>query len=249
MNKRNSKKQVIWQDIVPVQKPKNPWQKFIFRIKKLKKSKKPARPAPHPRPSQPKSLHYDNLNSKKIKKQHLKCRLKPKKRLIIITAGLLIIILISIVYFTTIHNSKASLKNDIKTTDTTKKLVKSTPKFKTIIPAGKNIKDLGGWTRVSPADSDPVFAYVDKIGNISINVSQQPLPTDFETDTDSQLEQLAQSFKASEKISVGAYTIHIGTSAEGPQSVIFSKNGLLILIKSASKIDNNSWAQYINSLQ
>jgi hypothetical protein len=124
----------------------------------------------------------------------------------------------------------------------------TTPDYATVLPAGKSINDYGGWTRVSPPDRNPVFAYLDKIGHTPINVSEQPLPDAFKSDTAAQVAQLAQGFKANEKIVVGSTTVYIGTSAKGPQSIIFSKNNLLILIKSSLKVENDQWKVYINSL-
>jgi hypothetical protein len=129
------------------------------------------------------------------------------------------------------------------------KLQQGTPDYPTVLPASKSIQDLGGWTRVSPPDRNPVFAYADKIGNTPINVSQQPLPDDFEADADQQIQQLASGYKANEKITAGSISVHIGTSAKGPQSVIFNKDNLLVLIKSSAQIDNDRWAAYINSLK
>jgi len=144
-------------------------------------------------------------------------------------------------------NNTSESKTQI--TNQSGKLTKGTPSFKTLIPTGKTINDLGGWTRVSPKNVDPVFAFVDKIGNIPINLSQQPLPDSFKTDTNDQIASLASDFKATEKITINNTTVYIGTSAKGPQSVIFSKNNLLVLIKSSVEINNNEWANYINSLQ
>ncbi len=128
-------------------------------------------------------------------------------------------------------------------------LTKGTPTFTTILPSGKNISTLGGWTRISPPKADPVFTYIDKIGNVQINVSEQPLPYDFKTDTARAVEKLAQNEKADEKVTVGDTLVYIGTSADGPQSVIFSKNNLLILIKSDTRITDDQWTKYINTLQ
>ena len=113
----------------------------------------------------------------------------------------------------------------------------------------KTIKELGGWKRVSPPDRSAVFAYIDHIDGVQINVSQQPLPEEFKEDTASQIEQLARAFKADEKITVGDIKVFVGTSINGPQSVIFEENDILVLIKSTSKIDSKSWASYINTLQ
>lgn len=120
--------------------------------------------------------------------------------------------------------------------------------YQTLLPNGKSITELGGWKRVSPSESEPVFAYTDKIGETSINVSQQPLPKSFIGDTDNQVEELAKKFNATSKIDAGNVKVFVGSSTKGPQSAIFTKNSLLILIKSHEKIDDASWAKYIKSL-
>jgi hypothetical protein len=127
-------------------------------------------------------------------------------------------------------------------------LLRGTPDYPTRLPHGKTIEDLGGWTLVSPPDRNPVYAYVDFIDEVQINVSQQPLPEDFLTDTEDKVELLARGYKASEKITVGDTMVHIGTSTLGPQSVIFYKDNLLVLIKSTVKVSSDKWAAYINSL-
>lgn len=122
------------------------------------------------------------------------------------------------------------------------------PGYQTILPSGKSIGDLGGWRRVSPPEKDPVYAYVDRIDGIAINISQQPLPKDFQASTKEHVAELAKKFNATTEIDASGTTVYIGTSAKGPQSVIFTKNNLLILIKSQQKIDNTSWQRYAESL-
>ncbi len=120
--------------------------------------------------------------------------------------------------------------------------------YQTVLPAGKSVSELGGWKRVSPVKNDPVFAYADKIGEVSISVSQQPLPQSFKTDIDNQVAELAKKFNATTKIDASSTTVYVGTSAKGPQSAIFTKNGLLILIKSQKKINDVAWEKYIKAL-
>lgn len=143
------------------------------------------------------------------------------------------------------HNAKVAADK----TNGQPSLTKGTPDYATVLPSGKTIQDLGGWTLVSPTGRDPVFAYIDRIGNMQINVSQQPLPAALKPDTTQKVEKLAQEYGASETITVDNTTVHIGTSEKGPQSVIFNKGDLLILIKSSVRIDNNEWAKYINTLR
>jgi len=119
--------------------------------------------------------------------------------------------------------------------------------FQTVLPSGKTIKDLGGWERISPLNTAPVFAYADTIDDISVSISQQPLP--FTGNVDEQVGQLAAAYSATNTIDASGTKVYVGTSAKGPQSTIFSKKDLLILIKSQAKINNESWTRYISSLQ
>jgi len=122
------------------------------------------------------------------------------------------------------------------------------PSYSTVKPANTSISDLGGWKRVSPVDSNPVFAYSDTLDSVSISVSQQPLPPSFKDNESTKVAELAQSYNASNKLDAHGTAVYIGDSAKGPQSVIFTKDGLLILIKSQQKVSNESWIRYINSL-
>jgi len=132
---------------------------------------------------------------------------------------------------------------------TVETLEKGTPTYSTVLPSGTTISKLGGWTRVSPETSDPVYAYVDKINGVSISISEQPLPDDFKSNPSSKVEKLATGFNADAKITVSGTTAYIGTSSDGAQSVILYKKSTLILIKSVARISNNDWANYINSLK
>lgn len=171
-----------------------------------------------------------------------------KKTLIIIVVIITITIISFSWYFSLAKRPTTQISTSNPTTSPIE-LEKGTPDYQTLLPADKSIADLGGWTRVSPPSSTPVFAYIDKINDAQINVSQQPLPDEFKTDTAQQVEQMAEASNATEKITVGDIIVHIGTSSEGPQSVIFSKNNLLVLIKSDVSIENDQWANYINNLR
>ena len=123
------------------------------------------------------------------------------------------------------------------------------PEFETIVPKGKSIEDLGGWARVSPPEKDPVFAYVDVVNGVQLNVSQQPLPESFKPDVAGKVAELAQQFSANQRLTTDGLTVYVGTSSKGPQSVILTKNGLLVLIRSASKLTDEQWVEYAQSLQ
>jgi hypothetical protein len=169
----------------------------------------------------------------------------PRKKLAL--GGILLAVLLFFVGSYLLPNRQANVAADKKSGRYA--LSHGTPDYSTVLPKGKTIEELGGWTLVSPPDRDPAFAHIDKIGNTQINVSQQPLPKDFKPDTAEKIEQLAKNYGASEKITVGKIVVHIGTSDKGPQSVIFNKDDLLVLIKSSVRIDSNDWAKYVNSLE
>lgn len=118
------------------------------------------------------------------------------------------------------------------------------PSYQTVIPKGKTIAELGGWKRINPPKASPVYTYSDTLDNISIIVSQQPLPLSF----NGNVAELAKKFNATDKIDANGTDVYIGTSAKGPQWTIFTKNGLLILIKSQKHIDDKAWAYYVESL-
>lgn len=127
--------------------------------------------------------------------------------------------------------------------------ISDSPPYQTVLPINKSISELGGWKRVSPPDKDPVYAFNDQIDNVAITVSQQPLPDSFKENTGDAIAKLAQQFSANDKLTAGETQAYVGTDVSGPQSIILTKNGLLILAKSAAKLTNTQWEQYLATLQ
>ena len=147
---------------------------------------------------------------------------------------------------------QTSTKQPTASTDTADeppKLQKGTPDYATVAPKRVSINSLGGWTRVSPPDRNPVFAYVQTLGDSTISVSQQPLPDNLKVDSEQALSALAKDFRANEMITAGDTSAYIETKNNGAQSVLFIKNGLLILIKSSRSVANTTWVEYIISLE
>lgn len=136
-------------------------------------------------------------------------------------------------------------------TSTDKSFSKDAPGFGVLTPDGKSLDELDGWTVTPPSgNGTSYFAFVDKVGNVQLQISQQELPPDLKTNTEEQLKDLSSGFNADRRVtSSDGTTIYIGTSTNGPQSVITSKNGLLILIKSSGNLDENQWSKYIDSLE
>ena len=195
----------------------------------------PQRRSVHPSPSAPPAIKIGQNDTPPL---------FTKKNLIITGTVLLILVVIFIIFLTI---RQAELKKDAQANRAPGTTMEDL-EYQTVLPAGKPITELGGWKRVSPAGADPVYAYTDQIGETPINVSQQPLPASFLGDTDDQIADLAKKYNATAKIDLNGIKVYIGASAKGPQSVIFTKNSLLVLIKSDQKIDDAAWATYIKSL-
>jgi hypothetical protein len=180
-------------------------------------------------------------------------RFKPTKKQAVAGAAVLAVVIVSVVSFNLIGGKPDNTVAQDPKRQTPAGVLNATdaksPNFTAILPAGKSIEDLGGWARVSPADKDPVFAFTDTVDGVQLNVSQQQLPESLRTNTAQEIAKLAEGFAANEKLVAGDTTAYLGTSIRGPQSVIFVKQNLLILIKSSTKLSNERWIAYITSLR
>lgn len=175
--------------------------------------------------------------------------LAANRRTKIVSVTALVILIAGINYGLSTQSGQSSILSDNSQTTETR-VGSETPQHNTILPPGKSIDDLGGWARVSPPDRNPVFAYADTLDGEQISVSQQPLPDTFSNNPAEDVQSVAYEFNAKERVVAKDGTVfYIGTSSKGPQSVIFIKKDLLILVKSPAKIDNKSWSDYIASLQ
>ncbi|OYW85319.1 hypothetical protein B7Z17_02515 [Candidatus Saccharibacteria bacterium 32-49-10] len=126
----------------------------------------------------------------------------------------------------------------------------TSPNFNSLIPKGESIEQLGDWQKLTPPEGgDPAWVFVDEIDGVAVQVSQQVLPGTLKADPDNRIAELARSGNYNTKLDVDGTKVYIGTSAKGPQSVMFTKNGLFVLIKSWSAINNDAWTSYISSLQ
>lgn len=124
------------------------------------------------------------------------------------------------------------------------------PSFAVLLPEGKTAADVGGFTKISPNNGGaPAYTFVDKIGSIEVQVTQQQLPDSFKVNPSSEVEKLAIGFNATQSVKTTKREFFIGTSAQGPQSVITYTKDLLIFIKSGGKVTNEAWQRYIEDLQ
>lgn len=221
----NGKKRPVWQDIKPV------------KMRPIVATMTPPK----------KNQFFSKFRFPKISKKFIIFFLTI---IIIVSTGVYCLFFINKTNSLSAHTSQTTADNSEAQYDTkVSNIGEAKPEFSTILPAGKAISDLGGWTLISPKDTDPVYTYTDRLNGVGINISEQTLPENFKEDTNQKIENLALGFNASQKISANGLTVYIGTSTDGPQSIIFCKNNLLILIKSDTAISNDQWVAYINSLQ
>jgi len=170
----------------------------------------------------------------------------PKKKSIYVIIIVVVLATFSMIYLISYMQADSKKKNsEIK--DKISKLETSNPSFSSITRDGLPAT----WKIVSPPGADPVYAYTDKINDVSISVSQQPIPDSFKPNIEENVEGLAQNFDADIKYKAEGIIIYVGTSAKEyrPQSAILVKNNLLILIKSKSPISEQDWIKYVNSLR
>jgi hypothetical protein len=186
-------------------------------------------------------------------KQSLGWLLANRRRII----ALVIIVTISL-YIAALNSRSSQRATENQTTsssstssgdNTPVTLPKGTPDFKTVLPSGSSIDQLGGWTRVSPEQSAPVYAFNDKIGSVTVIVSQQALPDALRSDTSSKVKALASTYGPPERIMAGTTEVFISRSQSGPASVALTKSNLLIFIKTNDTISDTDLITYIKSLQ
>jgi hypothetical protein len=160
-----------------------------------------------------------------------------KKLKILLTSGFIVLValFIGISMLVTALTHKAANSNE--------------PSFNTVLPANSTIADFGGWQKHTSPNGDIFFSYLDEIDSIPISVSQQQLPDGFANNLDAKMSEIAKGYNASKVLDANGVKVYIGNNAKGPQSVIFSKNSLLITIQSQKEIQNASWISYINSLK
>jgi len=123
------------------------------------------------------------------------------------------------------------------------------PNFTALLPKGKTIEQLGGWEKLTSPNGDAFYVFVDNVHGVSVNVTQQRMPGKFKGDLNNKMTELARAYNANNKIDVDGTKVYIGTSAKGPQSVLFVKDDVLVLMKSWATISDSDWIAYIRSLQ
>lgn len=89
---------------------------------------------------------------------------------------------------------------------------------------------------------------MDELKKVRIRVSQQQLPENFKNNP-AELEKMAKDFYANRILDSDIGTVYIGQSIDGPQSLVFQKDDLLVLIASDQPIADSAWQEYLPELK
>ncbi len=119
--------------------------------------------------------------------------------------------------------------------------------FKPLLPNGKSEETTASKTALD-GQGRPIYTFTDKIGNTDLTITEQPLPESLKGETDSKMEKMAKDLYLTDVINASNPKAYLGTSVKGPQTVIFTKNDLLVFIQSQSKIDKDQWSDYVTRL-
>ncbi len=168
---------------------------------------------------------------------------RSKKQLLIGGAGLAVVVIAVIGMLAMVNGSSKGKFSDKGVLG--EKSVKID--FKPLLPNGKTDETTAYKTAVD-GQNRPIYTFTDKIGATDLTVTEQPLPESLKGDTDTKLATMAKDLYLTDVINASNPKAYMGTSVRGPQTVIFTKNGLLVFIQSQAKIDKDQWSEYVTRL-
>lgn len=104
--------------------------------------------------------------------------------------------------------------------------------------------------RVNPDNAATVYAYVDKLDDAQLRISQQVVPENFKPSVDTSLKDLAESFNLNYIIQIDDTKVYHGfNDKDNTQALMFVKENLLVLIASSQKLSDDTWASYIATMR
>lgn len=178
--------------------------------------------------------------SKVIYKNHKKSTIG------VVAVSAIVLVSVTSLIFSNSNNKKIEVSEVQGATQENKIPTNVTPDFATLVPADKSIEQLGGFARVSPENAAPAFAFKDTISDVPVIVTQQKKPEQLSDQL--KIEELAKSFNATKQVQIDQNVLYIGKSEKGPQSAIYVKDDLLVLIKAEREVNEIDWVQYVTNL-
>jgi hypothetical protein len=163
------------------------------------------------------------------------------------TSILALFLLVPIVMFTVFSGNNETPTDTLgeSVNISSQDLPREKPDFELLYPAGSDEGTLEV-VRNSPQGSDPSYVYVDSFTDADekFQVSQQREPDNFD------LEKTSKDFQATNIIQIDDSKVYHGYSEKaGIQSLMFVKDGKLVLISSPKKFPDDQWANYIISMK
>lgn len=124
----------------------------------------------------------------------------------------------------------------------------TSPEFRAILPQNTTISELGGWNKQTSPGGETYYDFMDSINGVAIRVSQQKLPENFKQATDDSIAKLAKGYNANRSFDAIGTKVYIGINTKGQQSLIFTRDSLLVFIVSGQTVPDDAWKDYIAKL-
>lgn len=166
-----------------------------------------------------------------------------RKSLLIGSLALILIVAGIVVGNKYLLNDNKPSKSGVLATDGASEFTND-PKFEIVKPKGRDIA-----REKIVYDPKRNFAkYEDDINGTPVTVSQQPLPETFKADPASGAAKVAKDFGATEELLFEQQKMYYGIDEKGPQTLIFTKNNLLVFIATSKEVEKQSLQVYAGNL-
>lgn len=189
-------------------------------------------------------------DTEKIKKKSLAkiSKLSKKQKIISIGAAVVLVVLVGANTLRGGKPAEQTENNGVLGSQSQKIPTNQSPEFAVLKPSDKKVENLGGFARVSPPGSAAAYTFVDNINGTPIKVTQQEIPPNIKEKPVVGLEKLAKDFNASQIVQIDDVAAYIGLSEQGPQTLIFLKDGLLVFIVAEREVPELQWVEYVSKL-
>ena len=163
-------------------------------------------------------------------------KLRFNKRIAVFASAVILPATAFIIYSNFLNTSTISRPPEVKGASTT-------PKFTALAPgSSENLQQRYDNKR-------EVISSSHNLNGIDIILSQQVLPEAFKHNPQNNVSDTAKRFNATKEITAGDTIAYAGKSADGPQTIIFHKNNILVFIYSPIELDNQTIASFIEDLK
>lgn len=188
-----------------------------------------------------------NKLSKHIQKSSkvIQKRTPAKKKITILVIVLALLIMAYLIFLRSKPSTNSTLGESTENSAVTQELPIEKPIFSILIPIGSTEQDLD-IKRTNPPGSAASYTFIDNLdgSEVLFQVTQQEIPQNFN------LEKTATDFQANNIIQIDDSRVYHGLSDKTKvQSLVFIKNGKLVLISSPQKFTDDQWAGYITGLK